>query len=178
MWIVHKKKHAIASRRLTVSIKHISHHHQENKTNAITIGKYQNKLNKVIIAIDPGVTCGWAVKQGGKIQDVRSYRIWELFEELDNAKAMGTDMMVICEDARLRKWFGAKAAAKAQGAGWIKILCGEIEDFLIDREIPYKMSHPIKNGTKLNQEQVEKITGYKGRTNSHQRDAIMIAHGN
>jgi hypothetical protein len=35
--------------------------------------------------------------------------------------------------------------------------------------------NPVKNGTKLNAEQVERLTGWKGRTSEHSRDAIVIA---
>lgn len=33
---------------------------------------------------------------------------------------------------------------------------------------------PVKNGTKLSAEQIERLTGWKGRTSEHARDAIVL----
>jgi hypothetical protein len=52
MWIVHKKKRATASRQLTGFIKPILFHHQENKTNAITTGKYQSRVNSGLTEVE------------------------------------------------------------------------------------------------------------------------------
>lgn len=35
--------------------------------------------------------------------------------------------------------------------------------------------NPVRHGTKLNQKQIERLTGWTGRTNEHSRDAIVIA---
>ena len=123
---------------------------------------------KKTIGIDPGVMCGYAIKSNGVITSVRTYRIWELFEEIS---CNSSDILYVVEDARKR---GGPVAA-AQGAGWVKVLSGQIEAYLKENECNYKMIAPIRNGTKLNSAQVKSITGWDPRSNQHERDAIIIA---
>jgi hypothetical protein len=41
--------------------------------------------------------------------------------------------------------------------------------------LPVVFVSPIQHGTKLNQKQIEALTGYTARTNEHVRDAIVLA---
>lgn len=36
-------------------------------------------------------------------------------------------------------------------------------------------ANPVRNGTKLSAKQIERLTGWAGRTNEHARDAIVLA---
>lgn len=132
----------------------------------------------IVIGIDPGIKTGYAVKTSKGIEIAKTLTIWELFEELTLAQDHLVNYRVIVEDARKRKWYGMNAEAKREGAGWIKTLCGQIEAYLLKHEIPHKMIHPIKGGTKLTPAMVKKVTGFQEKTNEHTRDAIMIAWTN
>lgn len=137
-------------------------------------------LSRTVIGIDPGVKTGIACKSKGEIIWADTLTIWQLFEQL-NAPGYGgpnPDVTYVIEDARKRRWYGSDSDAKKQGAGWVKVLCGQIEAYMIAKGKPYKMIAPIKGGTKLTAKMVEKITGFDERTNEHERDAIMIAWTN
>lgn len=131
---------------------------------------------KTIIGIDPGVSCGVAHKHGGAITDVFTLRVWEMFEHLDLITHPEVTFVVVEDARKMRR--PTTSQARAMGAGWVRTLSGQIEDFLIEKQIPYKMVAPMRNGKKLNAETVKKITGWKERTNNHERDAIMIAWTN
>lgn len=136
--------------------------------------------SKTIIGIDPGVKTGMACKNGGEIIWADTLTIWQLFEQLDAPGYGGPnpDVVYVIEDARKRRWFGANSAAKSQGAGWVKVLCGQIEAYMKEKGKTYKMIAPIKGGTKLTASMIKKITGFDQQTNEHERDAIMIAWTN
>lgn len=136
-------------------------------------------MTKATIGIDPGVKVGWAVKQNGEITDVSTLTIWQFFEAIEDWNNAGMIGCVVVEDARkCGRWFNDKSAARAQGAGFVKTLSGQFEQFLIDKEIPYKMIAPMKGAKKLDRSMVQRITGYREETNQHSRDAIMIAWNN
>lgn len=128
--------------------------------------------NKTVIGIDPGVQTGIAVKVNGHITWIGSSKLWNLFEYLSTYST--GDYIYVIEDARKR----SGGFASAQGAGWVKTLCGQIEAYMIAKGKNYKMIAPIRNGTKLSRAQIKKITGFDEVTNEHERDAIMIAWTN
>ena len=66
---------------------------------------------------------------------------------------------------------------RAQGAGYVKAHCQIWEDFLTDYQIPFEAIAPRRNVTKLSADQFARITGYKGRTSEHARDAAMLVYG-
>lgn len=91
-----------------------------------------------------------------------------------------SDIYVVVEDARKRKWYGDKSNAKAQGAGAIKVICSFWEEWakyhLKDsRQFSFEMIHPLKGSTKWNAKKFKQMTGWQGRTNDHVRDAGLIA---
>lgn len=87
------------------------------------------------------------------------------------------DIMVIFEDARLRKWYGENSNAKMQGAGSVKRDSSIWEDFLKDKKIQYQAVHPLKNMTKLTDIYFKQLTGWQGKTSEHSRDAAMLVIG-
>ena len=136
----------------------------------------------ICIGIDPGTHTGVAV------WDTKERRFLSL-ETLPIHQALikvrmwrdrvGHDLQVVFEDARQRTWFGRdkNTNAKLQGAGSIKRDCSIWEDFLTDYEIPFRAVPPQKGCTKWTEEYFKMVTGWKGKTSSHSRDAAVLVFG-
>ena len=67
--------------------------------------------------------------------------------------------------------------AKQQGAGSIKRDAKIWEDFLNRKNIDFQMVNPTSRKTKINKDYFQKLTGYKGNTSEHGRDAAMLVFG-
>lgn len=91
--------------------------------------------------------------------------------------AYGFEVVVCMEDARLRNWFGSAGREKLQGAGSVKRDCAIWETFCQEAGIELRKIAPKNNYTKLSAEQFRKLTGWKGRTSDHARDAAMLVFG-
>lgn len=87
------------------------------------------------------------------------------------------NVMVLFEDARQRKWFGSDSDAKMQGAGSVKRDASIWEEFCTDYKILFRALPPAAGATKMKQEYFKALTGWKGRTSEHARDAAMIVFG-
>lgn len=136
----------------------------------------------ICIGIDPGTHTGVAV------WDTKERRFLSL-ETLPIHQALikvmmwrdrvGHDLQVVFEDARQRTWFGKdkNTNAKLQGAGSIKRDCSIWEDFLTDYEIPFRAVPPQKGCTKWTEEYFKMVTGWKGKTSNHSRDAAVLVFG-
>lgn len=133
------------------------------------------------IGIDAGVNTGvavWDDKQR-KLLSVESMQLHQALEKVQALHLAGK-ICVIIEDARLRTWYGndwKQSKQKLQGVGSVKRDCVIWEEFCTDKKIEYYMQHPKHNVTKLTAEAFQIITGYKGRTNEHGRDAAMLVFG-
>lgn len=136
------------------------------------------------IGIDPGTHTGLAVwddkkKELSYLETLPIHRALRKVQKfyMDNHGLF--DIMVIFEDARQRTWFGQdkNTNAKLQGAGSIKRDCSIWEDFLTDYEIPFRAIPPIKGGTKVSDKYFKMLTGWKGKTSNHARDAAMLVIG-
>ena len=135
----------------------------------------------IYIGIDTGVHTGIAVwdSEKGKFVYLDTLKIHEALQIVSSYAYKDIPLCVRFEDARQRKWIPfAKnmtgELGRAQGAGYVKAHCQIWEDFLRDKDIPFEMIAPRRNVTKLSAEQFERITGYKGRTSEHARDAAML----
>lgn len=99
------------------------------------------------------------------------------------AQRFGADVVtVFIEDARLRKWIPQEASCseyrgKLMGAGSVKRDASFWEDFCKDYGIRLVKVPPRENTTKLAPRVFARITGYKGRTSEHARDAAMLVFG-
>lgn len=132
----------------------------------------------ILVGIDPGVTTGFAIANGGILTDVRSMGIVAAMDEIRALCSGSVDPVgVLFEDARLRRWFGRKGREALQGAGSVKRDCTVWSEFLARHEIPYRAVAPGNNFTKLSARQFATITGWRGTTNEHGRDAAMLVHG-
>ena len=138
----------------------------------------------IYIGIDTGVHTGIAVwdSERKEFVMVETMKIHEAMNLVYDYADSDIPLQVRFEDARQRKWIPfAKnmtgELGRAQGAGYVKAHCQIWEDFLRDKDIPFEMIAPRRNMTKLSAEQFGRITGYKGRTSEHSRDATMLVYG-
>ena len=134
----------------------------------------------IYIGIDVGTHTGFAVWDSGerKLLSLDTLLIHQAMEQVLHwyYKCDG-DIMVIVEEARLRKWYGAKSDAKLQGAGSVKRDSSIWEDFLKDKGIPFQGIHPLQGLTKLTSVYFKRITKWEGKTSEHSRDAAMLVIG-
>ncbi|MCP4141265.1 MAG: hypothetical protein GY755_13445 [Chloroflexi bacterium] len=128
-----------------------------------------------VIGIDTGVTTGVAMYcvDAGILVYVDSGMIHSQMDYIKRNHSI-SKIFVRVEDARKRKWFGNSGKERLKGAGSVCRDAKIWEDFLTDLGIPFEMVAPKDNKTKLSAEAFEKITGWKGRTNEHSRDAAML----
>jgi len=137
---------------------------------------------KIIIGIDCGVRTGmgyWHVSK--KELSVCTVKI---HQALINVKALNDGLIIgrlfiRIEDARLRKWIPQEKnlrarVGRAKGAGSVSRDAKIWEDFCIDYGIDYELVAPKDNRTKLTAAAFAAITGYKGKTSEHSRDAGML----
>ena len=138
----------------------------------------------IYIGIDPGTHTGVAIWDN-KQQEFVELATIPIHQALLKVKNYYNDnkglydICVVFEDARQRTWFGKdkNTNAKLQGAGSIKRDCRIWEDFCKDYQIPFLKIPPIKGGTKLSEAYFKTISGWKGRTSNHARDAAMLVIG-
>ena len=140
------------------------------------------------IGIDTGTNTGFAVWDGRRkaFLAVSSLAIHRAMKEVERYKAeadgAGTKLFVRVEDARKREWYGGRMTreeerSKLQGVGSVKRDCSIWEDFLADIGVDFEMVHPKDIMTKLPASTFRNLTGWKGRTNEHDRDAAMMVFG-
>lgn len=138
----------------------------------------------IYIGIDPGTHTGvaiWDNKQQ-EFVELATIPIHQALLKVKNYyndnKGL-SDICVVFEDARQRTWFGKdkNTNAKLQGAGSIKRDCSIWEDFLTDYEIPFRAVPPKKGCTKWTKEYFKMVTGWKGKTSNHSRDAAVLVFG-
>ena len=139
----------------------------------------------IYIGIDPGTHTGVAVWDTlqEKFLYLDTCPIHKALMDVLQWKMIFTDkkedLMVVFEDARQRTWFGKdkNTSAKLQGAGSIKRDCSIWEDFLTDYEIPFRAVPPQKGCTKWDDKYFKMVTGWKGKTSNHSRDAAVLVFG-
>jgi len=133
----------------------------------------------IIVGIDPGVNTGYAELSTafGKLVAVESLLI---HQAMDRVRRLHLELglrMVVYEDARLRRWYGAKGAEALQGAGSIKRDSTIWADFLTDLGCPTLAIKPQAGATKWDAATFARITGWTHRTNEHGRDAGCLIWG-
>lgn len=135
---------------------------------------------KILIGIDSGVNTGIAIYVCGsrQLHSAASTTIHEAMEQVRYwNKCYPGGVLVRVEDARKRTWFGKATKEVLQGAGSIKRDAKIWDDFLRDLKVDYEMVAPKNNKTKLSASVFAKLTGFKGSTNEHSRDASMLVFG-
>ena len=135
------------------------------------------------IGIDPGVNTGIAVWDSDKREFLTIGT-----KTILNALFLCKEILyrevphIIFEDARQRKWLprernNAEYRGKLMGAGSVKRDCEIWEEFCQGYNIPYTAIPPRKGLTKWTPESFARLTGWKGRTSNHARDAAMLVFG-
>jgi hypothetical protein len=128
-----------------------------------------------VIGIDPGVKTGYAAyNPHTDTLFLKTYMIHEAMQEVKRMAQSGYKVFIRVEDARLRKWFGTAGREVLQGVGSVKRDSKIWEDFLNDEMIPFEMTNPKNSKTKLDWKEFQKITGYLGSSNQHERDAGIL----
>lgn len=129
----------------------------------------------LVIGIDPGVNTGlaiWSRSQNGLIE-CKSCSIVEAMWQLGNVRS--TIALMVMEDARLRTWFGKSGREVLLGAGSVRRDCSIWTEWAEHYGVPLKSISPQQKGAKLNADVFARITGWKGKTNEHARDAGVLA---
>ena len=139
----------------------------------------------ILVGIDPGVKTGFAVwdTTRRKLLRVETLTIVDALKAtLDYRGNCGADPVVYFEDARLRKWLPqernfSEYRGKLMGAGSVKRDCEIWETFCLRERITFHALPPTKGLTKWSPEAFAGVTGWKGRTSNHARDAAMLVFG-
>jgi len=135
------------------------------------------RKSAVILGVDPGQHTGLAIFRDGKLSALRTIQPVELEAEI----VALWPSRVIFEDSRLQSHTWTKAASRAAAAkmarnvGQVDAWCSLIVAICAKHGIPAHGISPQGKGSKLNAEQFERITGWTASSNSHSRDAAMVA---
>lgn len=136
--------------------------------------------------IDPGEHTGVAMYDGAQLVEVTTVQIHRALQMVASfvevAQANGIPVRVVFEDARKRRWLPSEKNAseyrgRLMGAGSVKRDCTIWEDFLKDLGVDFIAQAPRAGMTKFSPEAFARLTGWKGRTSNHARDAAMLVYG-
>lgn len=138
------------------------------------------------IGIDPGEHTGVAVWDGKARRLIECatlplHRALRLVGEY-NDKAPARGLRVVFEDARQRRWLPRESSAseyrgKLMGAGAAKRDARIWEEYLTDLDVAFEALAPRAGMTKWDAAQWARVTGWKGRTSEHARDAALLVFG-
>ena len=137
------------------------------------------------IGIDPGKHTGIAVwnTKGQHFFYIDTLFIHDALHYVRSFSKEGhDDVRVYFEDARRRQYLPKERNAseyrgKLMGAGSVKRDSVIWQDALTDWGIPFEMVPPRAGATKWDADTFARITGYKGRTSNHARDAALLVYG-
>ncbi len=133
--------------------------------------------SQVILGIDPGQHTGIAVFTGGKLETLHTISPHQIPEFLRESGAK----RVIFEDSRLTSFVfttvkSRPAALKmARNVGQVDALCSLIVAVCGDLGIACHGISPAGKGAKLDAKAFARMTGWLAASNSHCRDAAMVA---
>lgn len=130
----------------------------------------------LLIGIDPGVNTGYA-EWDTVSRKLLAVETLSLHQALFRIHDSPHTCRVRFEDARLRTWFGTAGREVLQGVGAVKAHCKIWQDFCDDFGIQWEGVKPQKGLTKWSAEQFVRVTGWKGRTSEHSRDAACLVFG-
>ena len=130
-----------------------------------------------ILGIDPGAHTGVARIEGGQLVSLQTIAPHEIERTLREA----APDRVIFEDSRLQShiWTRGKSIAAtakmARNVGQVDAWCSLITAVCGELGIPAHGISPLGKGQKMAADQFERITGWTGRSNQHERDGAMVA---
>ena len=132
---------------------------------------------KLYIGIDPGIVSGFAIwnKEGKKLEDVKSYKLHELFSIIKWTKERAS-IFVYIENPNTWVQFRNTSPSphQQQGAGGVKQTYKHIVEFLTDHNIEFVPTKLQGNMKKVKADYFKTLTGYQGKTNEHGRDAALL----
>ena len=131
----------------------------------------------LILGIDPGANTGVATYIGGKLVHLCTISPVETADKLESVRPA----RVILEDSRLQSYVWTTSTSKAAAAkmarnlgeidAWCKLIVAVCERL----DITSHGISPLGKGHKMAADQFERITGWTGRSNQHERDGAMVA---
>lgn len=134
----------------------------------------------IYIGIDTGVNTGLAAwdSESRRFLDVMTLPIHRAIRYVTDCPGC----TVVIEDARKRKWIPREGSIKemkgrAMGAGSVKRDAKIWQDLCEDYGIAFEVVPPRKGATKWDAGVFSRITGWKGRTSNHARDAALLVFG-
>ena len=134
----------------------------------------------IYFGIDPGVNTGLALWRDGEFKVIETVNIVRAMGRVLAAWNECDDVItVVMEDARQRKWLPRERNAseyrgKLMGAGSVKRDCEIWEEFCDVYQIKLEAVPPRPGATKWDSETFARVTGWKGRTSNHARDAALL----
>ncbi len=132
----------------------------------------------MIIGIDPGIESGIAVYMDGKLISLLTFIPLKAVEMIRRS----SPSLVILEDSTLTSHIftapgvAHRAALKvARNIGEVDAYCKIIKQVCGELGIAYRSISPKDKGKKIDAKEFERITGWAGKSNQHERDAAMVA---
>lgn len=136
------------------------------------------------IGIDCGSHTGFAVWDSVAVDfvEISTYRLWKALEVARKYASDYPEVTIVFEDARQRKWLPRETSesdyrGRLMGAGSVKRDAAIWEEFCKDNRIPYEALPPQRGLTKWHAAYWASVTGWKGRTSNHARDAALLVMG-
>ena len=134
----------------------------------------------IYCGIDPGVNTGIAVwdTEGRRFLVVKTTTIVEAMKIVSDYANIGPTT-IVTEDARKRKWLPKEKSfsefkGKAMGAGSVMRDSKIWQEFADFYKIPIELRPPRPGMTKWDADYWARVTGWKGRTSEHARDAALL----
>lgn len=136
----------------------------------------------IVWGIDPGVETGlaeWDTVARALVRVETTSIVRAIFELRDRVTRGDAPALVLLEDARKAR-VGRGAATygqvqRLQGVGGVKRDCTVWLEALEALAVPYSARAP--SNTKVKAAEFQALTGWKGRTSSHGRDAALRVYG-
>jgi hypothetical protein len=130
-----------------------------------------------ILAIDPGANTGCAYFKEGVLKVLFTLPLLYVLKYIKNEKYD----RVILEDSTLISHVytapsvtGAAKLKIARNIGEVDGYCKMIVQACAEAGVPCLQISPKSKGAKLNAVEFKQITGWKGKSNQHERDAAMV----
>ena len=130
-----------------------------------------------VIGLDPGANTGVATFEGGSLVSLETIAPHEIERTIRAVQPA----RVVFEDSRLESyvWSQIKSRAAAlkmaRNVGEVDAWCKLIVAVCAQLDIPAHGISPKGKGAKVGAAEFERITGWKGRSNEHERDGAMVA---
>ena len=138
------------------------------------------------VGIDPGKKNGFAIwiAEEKKWHVIATLETWDVIMFIHFSEGIRKNCKIRIEDPFSWKPFGRNGSAKLQGAGQVKARFNALVEYFEAWEIPYEKvpiqrskKSSTKKGKDMTQKEFNNLTGWKGKTSPHARDAAMMVYG-